>query len=212
MVAKLVLLLFFVIVSCCRGTIIWPAIEKLTAGKMKGSAGYQPYEPTRDSWEGITFLSFVVMIFFVLFAEGPIYLWETKIGLAIYCFGLLLASLGRFSLGVSWADIHMVTNEKQKLVITGIYRLTRNPIYAGILIMNLGIGVSLGVLMDDWAFIPGIICLMGRFLDHRRAMINEEDFLKGRYGEEYGKYCKRVGRYFLKIKMPTFKVRIRLEE
>ncbi|KKS42662.1 MAG: hypothetical protein UV02_C0009G0006 [Candidatus Kuenenbacteria bacterium GW2011_GWA2_42_15] len=206
MAGKIVLLLFFALLYCSRGVIIWPAIEKLAAGKNR--VGYQPYEPRRESWKGITFLSFGAMFFFVLFAEGPISIWEMRIGLVIYCFGLLLASLGRFNLGVSWADIHKVTSEKQGLATSGIYRLMRNPIYVGVLIMNVGIVISLGVLTDDWAFMPGIICFVGSCLEYRAAMVDEEKFLRRRYGKEYEEYCERVGRYFIKI---NFSARRRVE-
>src|SRR3990172_8306721 len=68
--------------------------------------------------------------------------------------------------------------------------------------------ISLGVLTDDWAFMPGIICFVGSCLEYRAAMVDEEKFLRRRYGKEYEEYCERVGRYFIKI---NFSARRRVE-
>jgi protein-S-isoprenylcysteine O-methyltransferase Ste14 len=104
------------------------------------------------------------------------------------CFpGLTLLLLSLVSFGKSFRvgiDIH----HPDKLVTTGVFALSRNPIY-----------VAFGfVLLGQFLVFPNWILLVylaaGIWLFHRQV-VREEEFLRRQYGQGYEEYCDRVRRY-----------------
>jgi protein-S-isoprenylcysteine O-methyltransferase Ste14 len=79
--------------------------------------------------------------------------------------------------------------KSDKLVTTGVFALTRNPIY-----------VAFGlILLGQFLVCPNWILLLylgGGFWLFHRQVLREEVFMSGFYGEEYLRYCRRVRRYF----------------
>jgi protein-S-isoprenylcysteine O-methyltransferase Ste14 len=76
-----------------------------------------------------------------------------------------------------------------ELVVQGIYRYTRNPMYLGLTLFQVGLGVALG---NGWiALLSPLSLLVVHFL----AVRPEEAYLRETFGESYGDYSKRVRRY-----------------
>ena len=75
------------------------------------------------------------------------------------------------------------------LVTDGIYRWTRNPMYLGLSIMLLGIGVATGSL---W-FLIGLA--MAMFAVTKLAIEKEEVYLAEKFGTPYLDYKSRVRRW-----------------
>jgi protein-S-isoprenylcysteine O-methyltransferase Ste14 len=104
------------------------------------------------------------------------------------CFaGLALLILSLVSSGKSFR-VGIDIDHSGKLVTTGIFACSRNPIY-----------VAFGsVLLGQFLVFPNWIMLVyfaaGIWLMHRQVL-REEEFLRKQYGDEYGEYCKRVRRY-----------------
>ena len=75
------------------------------------------------------------------------------------------------------------------LVGTGIYRVTRNPMYLGFALCLAGWTVWLGSL-------PALagVALFVLYID-RLQIVPEERALKALFGEEYAGYCARVRRW-----------------
>ena len=75
------------------------------------------------------------------------------------------------------------------LVVSGVYRRTRNPMYLGMLMIQLGYALweaSMGVL----AFVPFA------FIAIDRAVIaKEESYLRRKFGKAFEDYCARVRRW-----------------
>lgn len=80
-------------------------------------------------------------------------------------------------------------DETQKLVLVGLYRYVRNPMYVGV------ITILLGESMIFWS---------GRLLIYTGIMFTlfnvvvigyEENRLRIKYGDEYRQYCAAVGRW-----------------
>jgi len=76
-----------------------------------------------------------------------------------------------------------------ELVVRGIYRHTRNPMYAGMTLIQLGLGVAVG---DVWIAALAPISLV---LVHFVAVRPEEAYLDEKFGENYARYKARVRRY-----------------
>ena len=75
------------------------------------------------------------------------------------------------------------------LVTTGLYRLTRNPMYLGMVLILLGAALvfgSLGALLP----LPLFVIII-----QRRFILGEERFLEATFGNEYRAYRQRVRRW-----------------
>jgi protein-S-isoprenylcysteine O-methyltransferase Ste14 len=79
-------------------------------------------------------------------------------------------------------------NNLGKLVTTGVFGYSRNPFFASILSLFLGIA-----LVFPSPFFVAIIVLS--FISIHAFILKEEKFMRKHYGEEYEKYCQRVRRY-----------------
>lgn len=75
------------------------------------------------------------------------------------------------------------------LVTEGAYRLSRNPMYLGMILLLLGVAVLLGTLAP-FLPIPPLAWIL-----HRRFVRPEEAILAKRFGEEYAAYCNKVRRW-----------------
>ena len=71
----------------------------------------------------------------------------------------------------------------------GIYSLTRNPMYMGLLILYSGIAM-LGGNWWTFIFIPLIIIIVQSYV-----IRGEENYLQRAFGEEYNAYRKKVRRW-----------------
>jgi protein-S-isoprenylcysteine O-methyltransferase Ste14 len=79
--------------------------------------------------------------------------------------------------------------EPTLLVLTGPYRITRNPMYLGILLISIGCFFA---AESVWFIIPPIIFFL---LINFRLIPFEEQLLKEHFGAEYETYCQRVRRW-----------------
>jgi protein-S-isoprenylcysteine O-methyltransferase Ste14 len=108
-------------------------------------------------------------------------------GAALYTFGLLAAMTGRIQLGRNWSDIEKsYLKQDHALVARGIYRYVRHPIYAGDLLLLLGLELAL----NSWCA-AGVMALA---IYVRRQTIREESQLL-RDLPGYGDYCRRTSRF-----------------
>jgi protein-S-isoprenylcysteine O-methyltransferase Ste14 len=111
---------------------------------------------------------------------------NTGLGLALVPMGLLTRL---------WASIHIGANARvssigvEKLVHTGPYELTRNPLYLANICIYTGVGLATcGALGSAVFLIPAIV--------HYGFIVRfEEAFLERRLGEIYRGYRNRVPRW-----------------
>jgi protein-S-isoprenylcysteine O-methyltransferase Ste14 len=75
------------------------------------------------------------------------------------------------------------------LVTSGVYRVTRNPMYLGMIVVLLGVALLLGSLA---AFAPVPLFF---WQIQRKFIVPEEAFLEGIFGEQYLAYQRRVRRW-----------------
>lgn len=76
-----------------------------------------------------------------------------------------------------------------RLVVTGIYRWTRNPMYVGLLMWLVAWALWLGHALA-WGGLPLFILTMNRL-----QIAPEERAMKALFGAEYAAYCSRVRRW-----------------
>lgn len=111
----------------------------------------------------------------------------TWLGVAFCVAALVVMFLALVSFGTSFR-IGIDEDAPDRLVTSGIFSVTRNPIY-----------VAFGfLLVGEFLIFPSWILLLyiaaGFALFHRQVL-REEAFLAAHYGQEYQAYCRRVRRY-----------------
>ena len=106
----------------------------------------------------------------------------------IICYGSLiwlafaLKSFGKsFRIGIDEAT-------QDKLVTSGMFSISRNPVYVAFISFLIGMILIYPNLAACIAFVLFAAAI-------HRQILREEKFLRGHYGEEYEDYCNRVRRY-----------------
>ena len=165
---------------------------------MVGTALEQKTLDFHDKGRAVKFGRFLFK--FRNFILGPIYLfiiglslWESKNGKAAWSVGPALICSGE--LLRLWAMRHIGRSARtredkaRRLVITGPYVYTRNPLYLGNHIIMLGFCVLSGLL---W-FAPIAFGLC--FFCYHFIVMYEEELLKQRFGGEYLRYKSETLRW-----------------
>ena len=114
--------------------------------------------------------------------------WSSIITASLLAIGLTIilwasAGFNRVKTGI------VPFSESTRLITTGLYRYTRNPMYLGMVLILSGFACSLGTLAA-WIPIPVFITII-----QLRFILNEERFLTDIYGDEYLQYVKQVRRW-----------------
>ncbi len=110
------------------------------------------------------------------------------IGVALVSFGLIVFVLAFVSFGDSWR-VGFDTTTPGALVTTGLFAITRNPIYVFLIFWFLGIFLINGRLIF-------LIFFALAFAAIHWQILKEERFCANLYGQPYQDYCERTGRYF----------------
>jgi len=160
-----------------------------------------------NNWSAAAFYFMAAVVVKYLLSPLPSQL-EIIIGLTFYVAGFTVSSFGRVNLGSSWADHFAVNKNLCPLVTSGIYSFTRNPIYLGFYISQLGCGIALGLtnleLNSNSLNLPfGLLALyiyVNYIIANTKEVKGEEGCLASKYGYSYQLYCKNVGRYIPSIK------------
>lgn len=71
----------------------------------------------------------------------------------------------------------------------GPYRLTRNPMYLGLIALNLAFTFFTGVMANLWSSVAYAMWL------HYAFVLPEENFLRASWGDAYTRYALRVPRW-----------------
>ncbi len=80
-------------------------------------------------------------------------------------------------------------DETQKLIVVGLYRYVRNPMYVGVVLI---------LLAESWFFwSPALLSYTGFcFIVANMLVIGyEENRLRHKFGDEFRQYCRHVGRW-----------------
>ncbi|MGA8742746.1 MAG: isoprenylcysteine carboxylmethyltransferase family protein [Terracidiphilus sp.] len=141
---------------------------------------------------------FALFYFYIVFAAA--FDWPTvathrffqsglAAGAGVFCCvsGLVLLFLSLVSFGKSFR-IGIDQDDPDKLVTTGVFGFSRNPMYVAFWF------VLLGQFLLFSNLIPLVYLAAATLLFHRQVL-REEDSMRRRYGQEYSDYRDRVRRY-----------------
>jgi protein-S-isoprenylcysteine O-methyltransferase Ste14 len=137
-------------------------------------------------------------LLWLMLAAGASYLagWPRVPGLPIVPLGVMLVLLG-LAISIPSAllfrregtELNPTSEANKKLVISGLFRFTRNPMYLGLVIMTLGIALWVGA----W---PMLLAPVATFAVANWVHIPfEEAKMRRQFGDAYDNYVHRVRRW-----------------
>ena len=118
--------------------------------------------------------------------------WPLGLGaaLGIALAGGLIALAGVLEFHRAHTTVNPMAPQKASALVTsGVYRITRNPMYLGMLLVLAGWGVYLGNVAA-WAALPLFVVLMNTL-----QIKAEERVLRTHFGDAYLRYSTRVRRW-----------------
>ena len=150
----------------------------------------------KSNWEiaevvfGVPFLVSIALHFAVPFSlpQGILRQVLIAVGIVLIIIGIGLIALARREL----AHFRQPTDPghpTSKVVKTGVFSISRNPLYLASVIVFLGIALTLNIL---WAL---VMLLASVVLCHYVLIIPEEQYLAVKFGEEYKEYITSVHRW-----------------
>lgn len=114
--------------------------------------------------------------------------WSIPVGSAVAVAGLVMALMGLGLFRRTGQEPEPWTPTPE-LIITGVYRFSRNPMYLAMTLIQLGIGIA---ALNAWmiALIP-----VSMVLAYGIAIRHEEAYLERKFGDPYRLYKSRVRRW-----------------
>jgi len=109
-------------------------------------------------------------------------------GVGLVVAGAAVSIGAQMVMGSSWR-VGVDFDERTELVTTGLFALSRNPIYLG-MITSLG---GFAMLAPSWLSLGGFVLSAAGSSVHVRLV--EEPYLVKTHGDDYRRYASRVGRF-----------------
>jgi protein-S-isoprenylcysteine O-methyltransferase Ste14 len=188
------LILYFLLVFVLRSILLWrkTGINPLTFKKTDNAHDYNG-----KVFAFITIFELIVVGIYAFKNEWYEYLlpfWYLeysvlqKIGWIFLVVSLILVWFSQSKMANSWR-IGIDEDNSTKLVTNGMFSISRNPIFSGIMIANIGLFLTI-----PNAFTLLIVSLSTISVNTQIRL--EEDFLKREFGNEYIEYAGKVRRWF----------------
>jgi len=152
---------------------------KVTAARESGQAG--DFELTKKEKRIINavFLPMVISFIYAVFLPLQIDTAWLYIGLVIYLFGIAFMII---------AVRNFASSPRDRVITKGLYSVTRNPEYIGLLLMQIGLGIA----CISWLYLLLTVMLLILLNTNLSA---EERYCLYRYGDDYRKYKNRTPRW-----------------
>ena len=126
---------------------------------------------------------------FIMPKYSIIYLFN-MIGLIGLIVSLIFFFSG-FNLFKSYKENPIPTSDTNRLIKTGIFAYTRNPIYLALVLFLF----SMFLVFENVMYLLSSLAL---FIWLNNYVIKpEEDYLKNKFGDEFVRYCEAVKRWFI---------------
>lgn len=142
-------------------------------------------------------IAFVAMPGMAAFVIPAAWLWHTSHLKLVQPFGLVPVVLGLIALLWCVRDFYVSGKgtlapwaPPERLVVVGLYRYSRNPMYVAVTLVLLGWAVSFGSM----SLLAYALVVVAAF--HLRVVLGEEPWLARTHGSDWGQYARRVPRWF----------------
>jgi protein-S-isoprenylcysteine O-methyltransferase Ste14 len=140
----------------------------------------------------------IVFLLFMLLAYSFHYLHPLEINNMpnLFIIGAFITILGFVIIFVATQSFKQAQTNVEpwkptvRIISSGIFTYSRNPIYVAFCIITVGIGIILNSFWIILSFIPSIVVIF--FI----AIKKEELYLENKFGQEYLSYKENVRRWF----------------
>jgi len=187
------LIIYFFLVFFLRSFLLWKKtkVNPLTFNKGDDAHGYNG-----KVFGFISLLELIVVSIYAFapnwykfllpfwYLENEILIW---IGWGLLILSLILVWLAQSNMRASWR-IGIDRENKTELITKGFFSISRNPIFLGIMIANVGL-----LLVIPNAFTLLIVSLSTISINTQIRL--EEEFLAKEFGNEYEQYKNKVNRW-----------------
>jgi len=120
--------------------------------------------------------------------SGPFHFYKV-IGFLFFLIGLVIVFYCIIRFAVQRKGTLSPADPTKKLVIKGLYRFSRNPMYIGVLMILIGESIFFQP-NNLWIYTLFIFSMFYLFV-----LLVEEPRLRRDFGEEYVEYCQKVRRW-----------------
>lgn len=137
--------------------------------------------------EVLSRVSFLLLIALVIlsFANDKTIIDNNVFAIVMQLLSLIIFIISKKSMANNWATT--ITNSQNNLTTNGIFKISRNPVYLSYHLL------FLSMLFYSWKlFLP--LYLLFAIIFHL-LILEEEKYLKARFGNEYTNYCNNTRRY-----------------
>jgi protein-S-isoprenylcysteine O-methyltransferase Ste14 len=110
------------------------------------------------------------------------------VGVAVAMAGVVLTLVAQLHMGESWR-IGVDENESTELVVAGLFRLVRNPIFTAMSVTAIGLTLMVPNLVSVASLAALVVAL------ELQVRIVEEPYLRAAHGNSYLRYGSQVGRF-----------------
>ena len=133
----------------------------------------------------------LMLIFAVLLPALSIAFFASSlVALVLASIGVAFALLGVLEFRSAGTTVDpRIPDQSSSLVTNGVYRISRNPMYVGFLLMLVGWGVFLCNIVS-FLLLPFFVMYMNRF-----QITPEERYMLEKFGHEYRQYAAAVRRW-----------------
>lgn len=185
-------IIYFLLVFVIRSFLLWKktGINPLTFSKTDDAHGYNG-----KVYKAISYIELIIIGIYAFKNDWYEYLlpfWYLenplleKIGWGLLIVSIIMVWIAQSQMANSWR-IGIDEKNKTKLVTSGLFSISRNPIFLGIMVANIGVFIVI-----PNAFTLLIISLSTISIN---TQIRLEEFLRNEFGEEYKEYSKKVRRW-----------------
>ena len=141
-------------------------------------------------------VAFLVLPGVVAILVPVTWLWRAGRTSVVHPSGVVLLALGFAALLRCVRDFYVSGKgtlapwaPPRELVVVGLYRWSRNPMYVAVTLVNLGWALAFGV---PGLFVYALVLAIGF---HVRVVVAEEPFLARTHGAAWQEYARRVRRW-----------------
>ena len=152
---------------------------RVTAARESGKSGDFQLTRKENIIMNAVFLPMIVSFVYAVFLPlqlGTIWLYS---GLLIFLFGMVFTIV---------AVLNFASSPKDEVITKGLYRFSRNPMYIGLLLLQIGLGIA----CSSWLYLLLTLVLM---ILLNAVLASEERYCLYRYGDDYRKYMSRTPRW-----------------
>ncbi len=150
-----------------------------------------------DGSPGVVARPPLIFLGFILAGLAGEVVWPSPVlpGLPSWPVGLAMVAVGVALVGVAARQFRragtsiQTSKPSQALVIAGLYRFSRNPIYIGLSLIHAGLGIWAGSLWILAMLMPALLVI------RLGVIAREERYLEAKFGDDYRRYRTAVRRW-----------------